>query len=154
AVAWLVAVVAAVPGMSRRHEPIDWKRHVLICAGSDRYEIPIHYDGQLKHAWEASYSGEQCRKMIEDSLWRATALPVPRAQLAPSPRSTIGVFRGGQWLLDLNANGSWDGEPADRTFTFGDPDHVPVVGDWSGAGRLGVGIFKAGQWVLADGMPP
>jgi hypothetical protein len=152
-VAWLVAVLTALPGMSRRHDPIDWKRHVLTCAGSDRYEIPIHYDGQLKHAWHASFMGAQCRKMIENSLWRATDLPVPRTQVVPSEHSTVGVFRSGQWFLDLNANGSWDGEPDDTTFTFGGPGDVPVVGDWSGGGRLGVGIFRAGQWLLVDGLP-
>ena len=62
--------------------------------------------------------------------------------------ATIGVFRGGQWLVDLNGNGVWDGETVDRAFTFGSAGDVPVVGDWNGSGTLGISVFRAGQWLL------
>jgi len=62
--------------------------------------------------------------------------------------STIGVFRGGQWFVDLNDNGVWDGKGIDRAFAFGGAGDVPVVGDWNGSGKVSVGVFKDGQWRL------
>ena len=52
----------------------------------------------------------------------------------------IGVFRNGQWLLDYNGNGVWDGVAGgDRLYTFGQAGDKPVVGDWNGNGTSKVG---------------
>ena len=45
----------------------------------------------------------------------------------------IGVYRPstGQWFLDLNGNGKWDGSPLDRVVgPFGQVGDLPVVGNW------------------------
>jgi hypothetical protein len=45
----------------------------------------------------------------------------------------IGVFRAatGEWFLDLNGNGQWDGPTVDKYITgFGQPGDLPVVGKW------------------------
>jgi uncharacterized protein (DUF2141 family) len=65
----------------------------------------------------------------------------------------IGIFRpqSGEWLLDLNDNGMWDGSPVDRLFgPFGQFGDRPVVGDWDGTGVIRIGVFRpsTGQWFL------
>ena len=65
----------------------------------------------------------------------------------------IGIFRpqSGEWLLDLNDNGTWDGSPVDRLFgPFGQFGDRPVVGDWDGTGVIRIGVFRpsTGQWFL------
>ena len=47
--------------------------------------------------------------------------------------ANIGVFRPstGEWLLDLNGNGKWDGCNVDKCLTgFGQAGDLPVVGNW------------------------
>jgi len=64
---------------------------------------------------------------------------------------TIGVFRNGQWILDLNNNGVFDGVfGGDGVFIFGQAGDQPVVGDWNGDGRSKFGIFRpsTGQFIL------
>jgi hypothetical protein len=66
----------------------------------------------------------------------------------------IGVFRPstGQWFLDGNANGRWDGCDVEYCLlqSFGDDGTLPVVGDWSGGGAARPGFFRpsTGEWVL------
>jgi len=57
-----------------------------------------------------------------------------------------GVYRKGQWFLDLNNNGRWD--EGDRQIFFGLPDDLPVVGDWNHSGVTKVGVFRKGTWIL------
>ncbi|MDQ2840817.1 MAG: hypothetical protein M3Y72_07215 [Acidobacteriota bacterium] len=59
----------------------------------------------------------------------------------------IGVFRKGQWWLDMNGNGKWD-PGIDRLTVFGQEGDVPITGDWDGTGRLRMGVFRKGQWWL------
>ena len=41
------------------------------------------------------------------------------------------VFRNGQWLLNLNGNGAWDGCGIDGCFgSFGMAGDKPVIGAW------------------------
>ena len=37
---------------------------------------------------------------------------------------------------------------ADRNFTFGGGEGIPVVGDWNGDGTDGIGVFNSGHWRL------
>lgn len=55
------------------------------------------------------------------------------------------------WYLDLNGNGVLDGcEAGSCRFVYGAPGDLPVVGDWTGSGKSGVGIFRpqTGEWYL------
>ncbi len=49
-----------------------------------------------------------------------------------SGTDNIGVFRPstGEWLLDLNGNGIWDGCDVDACLSFGQNGDLPVVGKW------------------------
>jgi hypothetical protein len=55
-----------------------------------------------------------------------------------------GIFRaGGHWYLDTNHNGTWDGSPTDKTFTWGkQPGDIPITGDWNGDNITETGIFR------------
>jgi hypothetical protein len=44
----------------------------------------------------------------------------------------------------MNNNGTWDGTPPDKTFSWGkQPGDIPVTGDWNGDGITETGIFRA-----------
>ena len=59
----------------------------------------------------------------------------------------IGVYRQGQWYLDKNGNGVWDGCGVDTCIdSFGLPADIPIVGDWTGAGIERIGTYRQGQW--------
>ena len=61
----------------------------------------------------------------------------------------IGVYRQGQWFLDKNGNGIWDGCGVDTCIdSFGLPADIPVAGDWTGTGIAKIGVYRQGQWLL------
>ena len=62
----------------------------------------------------------------------------------------IGIYRQGQWYLDKNGNGAWDGCEVDICLpAFGGyPGDIPVAGDWTGDGIAKIGIYRQGQWYL------
>ena len=51
----------------------------------------------------------------------------------------IGVFRRGEWYLDINGNGVWDED--DLWAKLGSVGDLPVVGDWDGDGTDTIGLF-------------
>ncbi len=64
--------------------------------------------------------------------------------------SKSGFYRQGQWFLDRNGNGVWDGCAVDACFDAfairsGD---IPVVGDWTGTGTAKLGLYSKGKWYL------
>ena len=64
--------------------------------------------------------------------------------------AAVGVFSvtSGQWWLDANGNGGWDGDPTDLLRTFGAFGDIPVMGDWTGNGVTKIGVYRTGQWLL------
>jgi hypothetical protein len=60
----------------------------------------------------------------------------------------LGIYRQGEWFLDLNGNGAWNGCGVDGCIaSFGGwPEDVPVVGDWTGDGIAKLGIYRRGEW--------
>ena len=74
-------------------------------------------------------------------------VPLIGTGTAAIPR--IGVFRNGQWFLDLNGNGAWDGCGIDGCYaSFGMAGDIPIAGDWTGTGKTRIGVFRNGQWFL------
>jgi hypothetical protein len=70
--------------------------------------------------------------------------------------SKIGVFRPstGEYFLDLNGNGLWDGCDVDGCFNPSSANSRPVVvGDWNRTGNALIGSFDptSGRWYLDNG---
>jgi hypothetical protein len=65
----------------------------------------------------------------------------------------LGIYRNGQWLLDITGNGQLEGCTIDSCSTFGGlRDDKPVAGDWTGNGTAKIGVYRSGKWYLdADG---
>ena len=62
----------------------------------------------------------------------------------------IGVFRGGQWMLDEDGDGRWTGQ--DRPKQFGRPGDEPIVGDFDGDGIDEIGVVRGDLWIIdSDG---
>ncbi len=67
--------------------------------------------------------------------------------LEPPKPMNVGVFRKGDWHLDLSGTAQWT--PAtDLAGNFGAPGDIPVLGDWDGSGTMKVGVFRNGEWHL------
>ncbi len=63
---------------------------------------------------------------------------------------SIGVFRNGNWYLDVDGDGRLT--QRDAIVSFGESGDVPVVGDFNGDGVDQIGIYREGVWVLdSDG---
>jgi serine-aspartate repeat-containing protein C/D/E len=54
-------------------------------------------------------------------------------------RFEIGIFKDGQWFIDLNDNGAWDA--GDLWARLGSKGDLPVAGDWDGDGKTDIGIY-------------
>ncbi|HRD50367.1 MAG TPA: hypothetical protein PL166_12335 [Candidatus Contendobacter sp.] len=72
--------------------------------------------------------------------------------LAPSTYgSAVGVFRNGQWFLDANGNGAWEGCGTEFCFTgFGQAGDMPASGNWDGGAKSYIGVLRSGtgQWFI------
>ncbi|MDP2606994.1 MAG: fibronectin type III domain-containing protein [Deltaproteobacteria bacterium] len=65
----------------------------------------------------------------------------------------VGIYRPstGEWFLDQNGNGTWDGCEIDVCVqSFGAAGALPVVGDWDGSEFTKLGLFlpSTSQWQL------
>lgn len=60
--------------------------------------------------------------------------------------ATIGVFREGEWFLDMDGDGQWS--PGDVYAQFGEAGDLPVVGDWTGDGQAKLGVYREGKFIL------
>jgi serine-aspartate repeat-containing protein C/D/E len=59
---------------------------------------------------------------------------------------TIGIFRGGNWRMDVNADGRLNSR--DRKTDFGQPGDYPIVGDWNGDGVDDIGVVRGNTWIV------
>jgi hypothetical protein len=83
--------------------------------------------------------------LANDQTSNFTAQPMKTAKIAK-----IGTYNAGQWYLDVNGNGTWDGDPPDVAGTFGAglPGAIEVTGDWNGSGTQKMGVYYQGFWFL------
>ena len=58
----------------------------------------------------------------------------------------IGIFRNGQWLLDLDGDGRWTDR--DQIFDFGKAGDVPVVADFNGDGIDELAVVRGDVWII------
>ena len=59
---------------------------------------------------------------------------------------SIGVFRAGTWLLDLDGDGRHTNR--DAVIHFGADGDLPVVGDFNADGIDEIGVYRKGTWYL------
>jgi hypothetical protein len=134
-----------------------------------------HYILQLNDAgayqWHSLYGGtrwDEASSIAVDSLhnvfvsgwtgyisWNAdnNTPPLHAGSLAASEvfvmkfsrAAKIGTYNAGQWRLDTNGNGAFEGAPLD---VFGWAGATYVTGDWNGDGRTKIGVYYQGFWYL------
>lgn len=91
------------------------------------------------------------------------AAAVLSGQVTPAP-GNIGVFRGGQWWLDINGDHQWTCDPLLgpcegtsgndvlfdlKAFLAGpQASDIAVIGDWDNTGTQRSGVFRDGQWFV------
>ena len=100
----------------------------------------------------AGWSGTGCAtgSVTMNTSMSCTATFQPAANLLTT---RIGAFRPdtGEWFLDYNGNGQWDGCGVDICInSFGQTGDLPVIGSWSGNGTSNIGTFSpaTGTWQL------
>ena len=62
-------------------------------------------------------------------------------------KTKVGVYRNGNWYLDVRGNGTWDPN-IDTVYGWGLPGDIPVVGDWTGDYKTKIGVVRNGNWYL------
>jgi Divergent InlB B-repeat domain len=100
----------------------------------------------------AGWSGGGCQGIADCTVSLADSTTVS-ATFVGVARLAIGIFRPntGEWFLDGNRNGIWDGCSVDLCFgPFGRAGDLPVVGDWTGTGLSNIGVFRpsTAEWLL------
>jgi protocatechuate 3,4-dioxygenase beta subunit len=91
--------------------------------------------------------GEERADLIDHVFHYGTAGDQPiTGDWTGSGVDTIGVFRDGQWLLDVNGDGEWS--DGDIEFHMGAHGDRAIVGDFNGDGIDEVGIYRAGKWYI------
>ncbi|MET0286588.1 MAG: hypothetical protein ABW352_19045 [Polyangiales bacterium] len=78
--------------------------------------------------------------------------PLARSHARSRGRANfIGVYRAdtATWQLRLQRPG-WKEAAGERSFVYGAPGDLPVVGDWNGDGVQTQGAFRDGTWSLSD----
>jgi hypothetical protein len=78
---------------------------------------------------------------------RVCFLLIGDVKVVPAIATKVGIFRAGQWQLDLSGTAQWN-TATTLSGNFGSSDVIPVVGDWDGSGKTKVGIFRNGLWQL------
>lgn len=74
---------------------------------------------------------------------------LPLADAPSIPATKIGIFKDGNWYMDVNGDGFFTGY--DRYIPYGTSGWIRVVGDWNGDGVSEIGIYKDGVWYLDYG---
>lgn len=81
-----LAVLNAIPALSRPHDDLHWLANVTNCAQVDDnegYGIPIEFDGHEASAWKLQLNGAQCRALVARD---------PFARFAPADAALVRPF--------------------------------------------------------------
>ena len=62
----------------------------------------------------------------------------------------VGTTYSGYSVLDANGNFAWDGTGSDKLISWStfQASEKPIYGDWNGDGKMKVGVFNNGTWLL------
>ncbi len=124
---------------SAAHDDID-----IFRPGENKWHLNSNGDGDLDRC-----NTDKCFAL---SVYQSGDVPVA-GDWTGRGTTQMGVFRPstGQWFLDRNANGKWDGCSKDLCVSsFGSSGDMPVSGDWNGNGVSKIGVFRpsTGEWFL------
>lgn len=61
--------------------------------------------------------------------------------------STLGIFNGGHWRLDVNGDGKFE-KDVDSYFEFGQPGDIAVVGDFNGDGLDEIAVVRGDELIV------
>ncbi len=120
-------------------------------SGDGTTKIGVYINGtwylDMNRNWQ--WDGTNTDRMFSFGAGLPDAIPVV-GDWNGDGTTKIGIYSDGTWYLDVNGNGQWDGEPADKIASFGVglAGAVPVVGDWNGDGITKIGIYQNGYWYL------
>ena len=107
-----------------------------------------YFDSNHDGLW-ADCEKDSCLGIFGDD-WRDIPLS---GDWTGSGKRRIAVYREGDWLFDYNASADWNGCDIDKCVGAfrGNPEDIPVAGDWSGNGITKIGVFNNGDWILDNG---
>jgi hypothetical protein len=111
---------------------------------NERWYMDVNGNGSLNNC-----SKDRCASL---SVYRDGDLPVT-GDWSGDGVTKVGLYRPstGQWFLDRNGDRSWDGCRRDLCISeFGTAEDLPVTGDWNGAGKSKIGLFRprTREWLL------
>jgi hypothetical protein len=89
------------------------------------------------------------RKSAAPDQWIALGWPHAVQERKKGPAFKPGLYRDGEWRLAGDIEDTQG--PETKTYHFGGQrDDVPVTGDWNGAGKWTIGVYRAstGVWLL------
>jgi len=118
--------------------------------GNGTTKIGIYYDGfwYLDFIGNGIWDGGVVDKAYTFG-WAAAGVTPIVGDWDADGRTKIGIYFNGDWFLDYDGNGVWDGGVTDKAYVFGASNTVtPLIGDWSGDGRAKIGFFANGHWYL------
>jgi len=100
----------------------------------------------------AGWAGGGCQGLGDCTVTLETNTSVS-ATFVDQNRAAMGIFRSstGEWFLDLNGDGIWEGCNVDLCLgPFGDIGDLPVVGNWTANGVSNIGVFRPSsrEWFL------
>jgi hypothetical protein len=73
AVVYVATILFAAPSMSWRHDPIDWRAHLVACAATGAEELPIlSWSGHPREISWIKFSRKECKNFIDQSLFPVT----------------------------------------------------------------------------------
>ena len=100
----------------------------------------------------AGWSGSGCQGTAGCTVTISSNTAVT-ATFVNNQADKVGIYRPstGEWFLDRNGNGTWDGSSIDQYVQFFNKSGaVPVVGEWNGSGLTQLGLFQpaTAQWLI------
>jgi hypothetical protein len=146
--AWDAGTDPSVAGYKVYYGTSSRNYQVVIDAGKNTgCTIPNLQNGSTYYFAVTGYSNSGVESGYSNEvLYDASDIPVA-GDWNGAGIAKIGVYRQGQWNLDKNGNGVWDGCGVDTCVqSFGLPGDIPVVGDWTGTGIERIGTYRQGQW--------
>ncbi len=116
--------------------------------GKSKNMPPLPEDATLgKRALKRTMTGKMRADLIDHVFNYGVAGDQPVAgDWTGQGSDAIGVFRNGQWHLDVNGDGRFD--ETDVAATFGAAGDKGIVGDWDGDGVDDLGVYRDGTFIL------